>query len=74
MKRQMYEVRVFVNAAGNVCLEQQPDPHDIPYLIQLHPDQVPTVVEWLQEASGEAIRLPSVRTRFPDPGLSPGVS
>ena len=54
MKREMFGAKVYVSDQGNVVLEQEDGSLGEQPMVILHPDQVPTVIEWLQEALKEA--------------------
>ncbi len=49
MQKEMTQLKVSLTDAGLVCLEQDQYP-DEPLLIQIHPDQVDLVCQWMQEA------------------------
>lgn len=53
------ELEVYVGAKGHVCIKQEDPtqpPRDYP-TITLEPEQVPTVIAWLQEVLPEASKI-----------------
>ncbi len=55
MNRYMEQVEVSVSDNGFVLISQSGGGDDV--AIALHPDQVDTVIKWLQEAKEEAIKI-----------------
>jgi hypothetical protein len=57
MKRRMERVEVSVSENGKVVI-QQDDDHNPEYSgsVELHPDQIDMVCEWLKEARDEAMK------------------
>jgi hypothetical protein len=45
-------VEVYVSETGHVCIKQD-DPMDEPSIVALEPNQVPRIIEWLQECLEE---------------------
>jgi hypothetical protein len=58
MKRKMEQVEISVTEAGRVLIEQ-PDPMDPDRggCVELEPDQIDMVCDWLKEARAEAMAL-----------------
>lgn len=54
MEKEMFQVKVYVSDSGNVCIEQE-DPMTETFPVLIHPDQVPTIIKWMQEAQEEAL-------------------
>ena len=55
MDFEMHQVKVYCSDAGFVCLSQWQNDEDGDAVVSLAPEQVDTVVEWLQQVKAEAV-------------------
>ena len=52
-ERRMEQVEVYLNDAGGVTISQQHELEDLSDIVALTPEQVPIVIQWLQDALAE---------------------
>jgi hypothetical protein len=53
MEKRMEAVTVKTGKEGNILIEQEYVGNDQPNVIEITPDQVDVIVQWLQEAKAE---------------------
>ncbi len=54
MERRMESLEVFMNKSNTVSIQQDRD-RDDPAIVTIHPDQVDTLIKWLQEVRAEIL-------------------
>lgn len=52
MEKEMYWVKIYISDSNNIVISQPSDVGDESCVL-IHPDQVDTVIKWLQEAKQE---------------------
>lgn len=56
MGKAMQEIEVYVAESGNICIKRE-IPMEDDYIIDVHPDQVPILIQWLREAMRESKQM-----------------